>query len=147
MIIHTNAPAAAIYNAASGARAHVTVEQRGSRTHDHAFHVVLTGGASVHSKRRAMRPPYGASDAFAATWDQWGTFLAAVFRADQEARCGSAKRPDYADGRDFHLKTNGRFGQPGLPADYHGDHSWVPGGRTEGTHCKKCSAVDLRWVV
>ena len=69
-----------------------------------------------------MRPEY---DGYAATYDEWGFFLAALYRMDEGARCAPNFKRDYAayyDAADFHDKT-GRTYDPAYP-DYverHGD--------------------------
>lgn len=40
----------------------------------------------------------------AASWTEWGWFLARVFERDAQARCGQ-----YRDAQDFHAATGGRF--------------------------------------
>ncbi len=47
---------------------------------------------------------YGAGDARAASWSDWGRFLAELFEIDPEAVCDY-----YASADDFHAKTAGRF--------------------------------------
>ncbi len=47
---------------------------------------------------------HGAGYERAASWSDWGRFLAALFEIDQEAVCGN-----YASADDFHAKTAGRF--------------------------------------
>lgn len=109
----------------------IKCEQNGSRTHARSFDVALSGSS-----------PYRTADGQdqAATWDEWGVFLAALFALDSEARCGGAKRPAYADHADFHYKTGGRFGNASLPFDTHPRHRWeYRGGRF--SRCSACSAV------
>lgn len=50
----------------------------------------------------AMRPEY---DGYAATYDEWGWLLAALYRIDPRMLCGTPKTPVYADAGDFHHKT------------------------------------------
>ena len=70
----------------------------------------------------AMRPEY---DGYTATYDEWGFFLAALYRMDEGARCAPNFKRDYAmyyDAADFHEKT-GRTYDAAYP-DYverHGD--------------------------
>lgn len=138
MRIHTNAQATALFHAATASGTSLRVTGHGSRTHDRSFDVHLTGS----SNRRAMSPPkpHGASDDYAATWDEWGVFLAHVFAADPDARCGrSVKRPEYADAVDFHNRTFGRFGSLALPDDTHQQHRWTSDGDWV-QRCTKCSA-------
>ena len=48
----------------------------------------------------------------AASWTEWGWFLARVFERDPVARCG-----DYRGVRDFNAKTGGRFIEPRTPRE------------------------------
>lgn len=131
MKIHTKADEITVRKAAELAR--VTFDRfeiNGSRTSDHGYDVTLFGA----SERRSNSGGSGAGDEHAATWDQWGVFLAAVFDADPDARMTY-----YKDAGDFHYQTSHRF-RDGWPEDAHGDHSWdfaAPGAQT----CRECSAV------
>jgi hypothetical protein len=116
MRIHTNLTAEDFGQlvAAPKLKADVYMErwyEYGSRSRARAFDVILRG---LHSTTRdgikRRRPNLGASrdrdytDQWAATHDEWGWFLAALFEADPTATC-------YAyDGRDdFHEKTMGDY--------------------------------------
>lgn len=100
-----------VYNAARHARVDIVeLTEHRSQSRDHAFSVKLEG----ESRRR---PNGGASgkgyaSGYAATWDQWGVFLAILFDVDPGAFCGNAKRPTYADRDDFNHKTSHRFTSP-----------------------------------
>lgn len=48
----------------------------------------------------------------AASWVEWGWFLARVFERDPRARCGG-----YRGAEDFHLKTGQRFTDPRTPRE------------------------------
>lgn len=48
----------------------------------------------------------------AASWTEWGWFLARVFEQDPDARCG-----DYRGEADFHAQTGGRFVEPRTPRE------------------------------
>ena len=133
MRIHVsrNVSADAIHDAIRAAGAHAEVlSEHGSRKRDHAFEVKLTG----NSNRRPNGGTYGARDAYAATWDQWGVFINAVFDADPDATMTY-----YTDAADFHYRTGARFAE-GWPADAHGDHTfrYIVG---RGISCTKCSAT------
>lgn len=121
--------------------------EHGSRSHARAFELSLTGTSPY--------PPgtanYNPGDK-AATWDEWGVVLAAIFAADPAARAGgSAARPIYGSAEHFHHTTAGRF-TDGLPEDTHPRHKWVPviargsGGtvRQLSMYCDKCSAEVIR---
>lgn len=154
-----------IYTAARHARADVVVlTEHGSRSRDHAFNVKLEG----ESRRR---PNGGASgkgyaSGYAATWDQWGVFLAILFDIDPDAFTPYDKSGAYFDQR-----TNWRFrptvvglgestnyhvvnvvadppyhtlGSSYWPDDAHGDHRFEFAGVPREQACRKCSAVQ-RW--
>ena len=131
------------------ARAYITgvgisaLTEHGSRTHDRAFEVQLSGDSS----RGPNSGRYGMDDWSdkAATWDQWGLFLSVLFEVDPAARVGGAKNPIYIDRDHFHWSTGGRY--LGTPDDngvsridaptgtfltagkgYHRQHKWTPGG-------------------
>lgn len=116
----------------------------GSRSRHHGFDITLTG----ESRRRPNGGNRGAGDDYAATWDQWGVFLAVLFDRDE-----TMIATYYADAAEFHYKTDCRFepvfndaGTPMYwPNDAHGDHTFRFSG-TPGAHqCTKCSAVQ-RWI-
>lgn len=130
MRIHTNLCRGMLDIAAKEAR--VTFERctlHGSRTHDHAFDVILSG----NSGRRAN---FG-GDWEAATWDQWGIFLARIFADDPQAKCWA-----YTDADDFHWQTDGRFRTLTL-TEQCPNHKWVSAVPYE-QECRKCGAV-RRW--
>jgi hypothetical protein len=111
----------------------------GSRTRSRAFNVTLTGESRRRPNRGTSRDRYNPD--YAATWDQWGVFLAVLFDRDPDM-----VTPYYADRDDFNYKTDARFTKIGggwddfWPADAHGDHSWeYRAPRVRG--CRRCSAV------
>ena len=111
MRIHTDKLATADLLAAAG-KAFVQFERldvKGSRSHHHAFDVLLSGS----SPRRAQR-----NDFYAATWDEWGIFLAEVFSRDPGARADR-----YADAESFHRITGDRF-RSLTHAQQHRSHRW-----------------------
>lgn len=78
----------------------------------------------------AMRPEY---DGYTATYDEWGFFLAALYRMDEGARCAPNFKRDiaaYYDASDFHEKT-GRTYDPAYPAhvERYGDDYGYRSGR------------------
>lgn len=109
---------------------------RGSRIRDHAFEVTLFG----ESRRRPNNRGRFDADQYAATWDQWGVFLAVLFDRDPHMFT-----PYYADADHFHRATGERFRVEGYwPADAHGDHRFTFTGTPYENACTKCSAV-RRW--
>lgn len=111
----------------------------GSRSHARAFEVSLTGNGQTGGQ-------WGNTDQKSATWDEWGTFLAALYEIDPDALWGTAKNPVYRDAADFHFQTCDRFSEPGegLPADTHKRHNWhadYPNTPLGEWACTKCSAT------
>jgi hypothetical protein len=80
----------------------------GSRSHDHGFEIYLSGSSSRMSNGR---------DHKAATWDEWGVFMAALYRLDTNAMWGS-KAWGYEGQSDFNMQTQYRFTE-GMPTDTH----------------------------
>ena len=166
MRIHTDTLSASdFYSAAIIARVSMDLTEHGSRSRNRAFNVLLTG-----ESRRRTNPghAWGEERGFAATWDQWGVFLAVLFAADDE-RAFEASRteqgarrmvtPYYATAEAFAAATGDRSGAPevkvdlgyystftsyGWPEDAHGDHSWMRPGRPGVRLCRDCSAEE-RW--
>lgn len=117
----------------------VTLTDHGSRSRARAYDVKLTGT----SGRRPNGGSRGAAntDDYAATWDEWGMFLAALFAADDSLTIPSA----YVDADDFHFKTGGRYDT--LTAEgQHKHHRWeYTGTAVTGSYvvheCKTCDAT------
>lgn len=102
------------------------------------FDIILSGASRRHQN---------GGDNKAATWDQWGVFIAWVLHIDNDAKFGPRKRPFYDGLDDFNRKTNGRFAGSGVepgtfPDDAHGDHTFRYDGA--GIACAKCSARMVR---
>ena len=113
-----------------------TFTSHGSRKRDHAFNVNLTGTSS----RPLNTGKYGADQSgdTAATWDEWGMFLAALYAVDPDMDATY-----YADAADFHRQTGDRF--LNLTAPYqHENHNWVYDANIIGQACKSCEAVRIR---
>ena len=147
MRIHANTlTTSEIYKAARIARVEIEhLTEHGSRKRAHAFEVKLSG-----ESRRRPNNNGAHGDVFAATWDQWGVFLACLFDADNEITIPTA----YVDVDTFHARTSNRFNPDGndradgsdyWPADAHGDHTFRYAGIPYTQACTKCSAVQ-RWM-
>lgn len=150
MRIHTNTLTASdIYAAANKAGAVVaTFSGHGSRSRARAFDVKLEGS----SRRRPNGGASGAGTGYAATWDQWGMFLAELFAKD-----GSMFTPYDKSAEYFADRTADRFGAPevtmtadgyrdvfvayGAPDDMHGDHTFRYSGTPRQQECTRCTAV------
>ncbi len=132
MRLHTNLTSADIYEAARTAGVDLDkAEAHGSRKRDRAFEVKLTG----NSRRRPNGGNYGAGDAYAATWDQWGIFLAVLFARDPALTCWA-----YDGAEAFGYATNWRFESLTL-ANSHGDHTFRYAGTPREYKCTKCDAI------
>lgn len=105
MRIHTDTLTSAdVYNACDAATRSVSgtktvrptrLELHGSRKRARAFDVILTGSNS--------RRQNGGQD-YAATYDEWGYFLAHLFARDPQMTCDY-----YDDAADFQTKTDRRY--------------------------------------
>ncbi len=106
MKIHTNdvvlpqlLDAANHASTASGGRVTLTrADVKGSRSHRTAYDVALEGDGTLGRKRNAS------NTGIAATWAQWGHFLAALYRIDPTAKAGPYNGAD-----DFHGATREAF--------------------------------------
>ncbi len=132
MRIHTSATREQVEAAMRKAKVRATAfSEHGSRSRDRAFEVVLSGA----SRRRQN----GGEREYAATWDQWGVFLASIFEVDPAMKCWAYDGVDAFDHR-----TNYRFEGAEAPADAHGDHTFRFSGTPYTQSCTKCSAIS-RW--
>jgi hypothetical protein len=139
-----------LYRAARDAKVtFVRLEGHGSRSHNHAFDVVLSGSSPYRTQADGRQD-------FAATWDEWGVFFANLFLRDDSIMVGN-KSWGYRDRDDFDRKTDERFTEVEpierpegtvevravLPADTHPRHKWRGiGDNTQA--CAHCTAI-FRW--
>lgn len=91
-------------------------DEKGSRSHRRAFHLTLR----AYQKKGRRHPNPGTSgrwvqsDEWVPTWDEWGYFLAEVYRRDPYV-----KTDYYADAVAFHRATGDKFLQrEGVPAPF-----------------------------
>lgn len=89
-------------------------EEKGSRSHRRAFEVRL-GAEQRPGRHYTNSGKYGANTGFyAATYDEWGYWLAEVYRRDAYVKAGQ-----YADRVDYHAQTKGFYLQEGeVPERY-----------------------------
>lgn len=138
MRIHTDVLDAPDFNeAARIARVTFTrIDWKGSRSRNRSVDLILTGESHKMQNGGTER---------AATWDQWGVFLAVLFDKDP-----SMTTTYYADADAFARKTADRFGAfddvrrfvaIGWPNDSHGDHQWDYAGVPGEQACTKCTAI------
>ena len=98
---------------------------RGGNGFVYALEIQLEGTVRDRGRRLGNSGSYGTGDNYTATYDEWGFFLAALYRMDEGARCAPNFKHGtalYYDAADFHEKT-GRTYDPAYP-DYverHGD--------------------------
>lgn len=103
--------------------------QHGSRSKARAFEVQLESwdNADGDGRREGNSGSYGGGENYAATHDEWGWFLAALFAAEPEADA-----THYYNADDFHHKTTDNYRPtdyvPGWPHD--DEYPWIiVGGR------------------
>src|ERR1700722_2690850 len=111
------------------AQTYQVIAQYSSQTHDNAFEISLgvdkdhtyqplpdnyRNQFGTRQKTRRTARIYGY---WAATWEEWGWFIAEIFKADPDARWGTRPRYDgrdkyrwgYFDHADFDAKTGYKF--------------------------------------
>jgi len=90
---------------------------KGSRSRDRAWDIILTGSSSRNQNM-------GGEDK-AATWDEWGVFLGALFNLDPTAVVPKV----YEGGEHYHWSTGNRFLRPLSHEMRHRQHKWEWTGR------------------
>ena len=89
------------------------LDEHGSRTHRRAFEVLLRGYGPRHTRSPNTGRYGGPADGErAATYDDWGWFLSALFDVDRSMKAGP-----YRSRADFHAKTDGAYHPHKRPAD------------------------------
>lgn len=109
----------------------IKLEERGSRKRDHAFEVALSGTSSHRTQSDR--------DAYAATWDEWGMFMQALYVADDTALIG-----DYEEWEMFGQVTGGRFIDL-TPLLQHKRHVWEFDGTTHACACGAVNHLSPLW--
>jgi len=91
---------------------HVTFKQltrHRSRSHMAAYEIQLEAGERDRGRRAGNSGSYGAMrpehDGYAATFDEWGWLLAAIYEIDPDLVVGAPAQPIYAGRADFHART------------------------------------------
>lgn len=82
-----------------------TNSQHGSHSRAWGVEIKLAATGKTPGRRFTNHGAYGAGDAYAATYDEWGWLLAALFAMDPKAFAGSANYPVYQDAEHFHERT------------------------------------------
>lgn len=105
MRLHTCLSRADVFACQTTPDVYLDAMEYGSRSHAHAFEVSLTGYGARHTRAKNTGTRGAGDDAErAATWSDWGRFLAGVFERDPSAKCAY-----YANAEDYHAKTRGLF--------------------------------------
>lgn len=111
--------------AAGRIASHVTfksLEQRGSRSHEFAFEIQLEANERDNGRRAGNSGSYGAMrpevDGYAATYDEWGFLLNALFALDPKMVVGTAKYATYRGREDFDQKTGWTYNYDRLLAHF-----------------------------
>jgi hypothetical protein len=132
---------------------------RRSRTHENSFEIQLgthdrdslpAGYTDQHGRTLRVRRGRGGHQGaarYAATWHEWGWFIAQVFAADPDSRWGSdparSRHPwGYFSPEDFHVKTSGQFRLPARraaarePGHHEQETSMLKAYREDGTEVR-----------
>jgi hypothetical protein len=104
--IHTDLLVDADFPGAAPAHIDVEFERHGSRKRTRAYEVRLSTDTKVpgDGRRRPNSGRYGSAGGWAATYDEWGAFIAQLYSYDPEALIGP-----YTSERQFHEATHGRY--------------------------------------
>lgn len=109
------------------------LEEHGSRSRARSFDVTLRGN-STRKPNPGTGGRYFDEGEYAATWDEWGMFIHALYEADPKALIG-----DYGPRHVFEQATRLRFEE--LTAkDACRNHVWKSGGPMM-RECKRCQAL------
>ena len=138
------------------------LSEHGSKSKERAFEVQLESvdKAEGDGRRAGNSGSYGAMsaeyDGYAATFDEWGWLLSAMYRKDIWMVCGSAANPVYEDMDHFNERTGFTYAGKDMlemlvAGERHGDHGdpapWVRkgarqrgrvgAGRDDGRHASR----------
>lgn len=83
----------------------IDFSEHGSRSHKRAFEVKLRADKAPGRRR----PNHGYDGEYAATYDEWGAFIAVLYRLDPDMRFGG-----YRDRDHFHRVTRGNYAGVGM---------------------------------
>lgn len=112
-----------------------------SQSRDHAFDFYLEGSGRTGGQW-GNTGTSGASPVRAATWDEYGIFIARLYTKDPEAHFG---KNSYQNAEHFHWVTGDRY-KTLTPDQQHLKHIWDYTGSSAGgiyhvSTCKKCPAI------
>lgn len=89
MRIHTDTLTHSELVAALPGGVYAYITAKGSRKRDHAFEVTLyVFEKDALHRRYGNSGGYGRSDDVAATWDEWGVWIAKLYKSDHDALIG-----------------------------------------------------------
>jgi hypothetical protein len=95
-----------IHGATSGMDVQVyVVSTHKSRTHRVAFEVALRGTGERHKRRPQGRVTSSPDTEYAATYDDWGHFLSALYEGDRSMKVGNV----YTSRAQFHSVTGNQY--------------------------------------
>lgn len=119
----------------------IEFDESGSRSRARAFKFSLSGSSPYQRGFGASK-----NGEHAATWDEWGIFLAVLFGFDPNAHCG---KNSYLSAEHFHWVTGNRFETLSVD-DQHKSHIWGYGqpsatGTYSVSNCA-CGAI-RRWIL
>jgi hypothetical protein len=66
-------------------------------------------GKKLRVRRYKNSGDHGADSVWAATYHEWGWYIAEIFRKDPHAKWGGGLRAEYPNAKHFHAVTNGKF--------------------------------------
>lgn len=116
---------------------YVDVTEHGSRSRARKLDVTLS--AEPRKGRRPRNSNREATGDAAATWDEWGVFLAHLYDIDPDMTCWA-----YENAEHFHWATAGRFANGG-PDVRHDQHKWVLEGTViTGTYFTRACSCGAR---
>ena len=97
-----------LYNALPNRHLYLRATEHGSRSRAYAFECGLEYLGPKNAKHKYWKNSgkCGAANVLAATYDEWGEWLLALFEIDPDAICGN-----YRGVRDFHDKTHGKYSE------------------------------------
>lgn len=101
----------------------VDVTSKGSRSRKGSFSFAISGSGRYGGQ-------WGTQDYSAATWDEWGIFLAQLFAIDPEAHTG---KNGYLSAEHFNWMTGNRFLRLDV-RDQHKRHKWAHHSVATGTY-------------
>lgn len=87
------------------------ITRSGSRSHKYAYEVSLYSLEKLPGDKRRFKNSgnNGAAPEYAATYDEWGYFMAEIYAVDSFVVMGTLAHGPYRDETEFNSKTNGKY--------------------------------------